>query len=316
MPQYAEQPTVDTYAVPVPAQPTGLDVFDLKVTATPLVINWDADALNAALDAVLAQYRDIDVTADNIPAIKTEMAGLNKLRDRLDTARKDIARHIKQPVDEFESGVKGMLARITEVRGVLDAQVKTLEEQDRNSRRAAVQLMIDAAKDKAGLPDLDIPINDRWLNKTARTSATQAEIENLIFKARQEQEAAAQRECAQADRATLVGETIKNVAANYGFELPMGRFAACLSLDMPADAAMARIREAFAAEALSRVPTAVPQEEVDADVFAMSTATEDPGTPPHDACSLTVRLTYDEEQERDVLHLLDQLRNVAQVDIL
>ena len=36
---------------PVQMQPTGLAQFDLAVTATPLVINWNRDAVSALLDA-------------------------------------------------------------------------------------------------------------------------------------------------------------------------------------------------------------------------------------------------------------------------
>ena len=35
---------------PAQMQPTGLAQFDLAVTATPLVINWNRDAVSALLD--------------------------------------------------------------------------------------------------------------------------------------------------------------------------------------------------------------------------------------------------------------------------
>ena len=41
---------------PAQAQPGGLAQFDLAVTATPLVINWNRDAVSALLDATLEQY--------------------------------------------------------------------------------------------------------------------------------------------------------------------------------------------------------------------------------------------------------------------
>ena len=72
---------------PVQMQPTGLAQFDLAVTATPLVINWNRDAVSALLDATLEQYEKLVVQEEDVPAIKSEMAGLNKLRDRLDNAR-------------------------------------------------------------------------------------------------------------------------------------------------------------------------------------------------------------------------------------
>ena len=61
---------------PAQMQPTGLAQFDLAVTATPLVINWNRDAVSALLDATLEQYEKLVVQEEDVPAIKSEMAGL------------------------------------------------------------------------------------------------------------------------------------------------------------------------------------------------------------------------------------------------
>lgn len=51
-----QQEIIDTTAQAAVPQDGGLALFDLKVTATPLVITFDVDALNAAVDAVLKPY--------------------------------------------------------------------------------------------------------------------------------------------------------------------------------------------------------------------------------------------------------------------
>ena len=91
---------------PAQEQPAGLALLDLNVTATPLVITWDKDAVSALLDAVLAQYAGLEVQEADVPAIKNEMAGLNRLRERMDNARKDIKRRIAGPLDGFDAEVK------------------------------------------------------------------------------------------------------------------------------------------------------------------------------------------------------------------
>ena len=75
---------------PAQEQPAGLALLDLNVTATPLVITWDKDAVSTLLDTVLAQYAGLEVQEADVPAIKNEMAGLNRLKERMDNARKDI----------------------------------------------------------------------------------------------------------------------------------------------------------------------------------------------------------------------------------
>ena len=51
---------------PAQMQPTGLAQFDLAVTATPLVINWNRDAVSALLDATLEQYEKLVVQEEDV----------------------------------------------------------------------------------------------------------------------------------------------------------------------------------------------------------------------------------------------------------
>ena len=146
---------------PVQMQPTGLAQFDLAVTATPLVINWNRDAVSALLDATLEQYEKLVVQEEDVPAIKSEMAGLNKLRDRLDNARKEITRQIAGPLEAFDAEAKALVARVVEVREGLNRQVKEFERRDREGRHQSVQFVIDALKNSEGVPELDIPMPGR-----------------------------------------------------------------------------------------------------------------------------------------------------------
>lgn len=116
---------------PAQEQPAGLAMLDLNVTATPLVITWDKDAVSTLLDTVLAQYAGLEVREADVPAIKNEMAGLNRLRERMDNARKDIKRRIAGPLDGFDAEVKALIARIVDARAALDTQVKDFERRDR-----------------------------------------------------------------------------------------------------------------------------------------------------------------------------------------
>ena len=79
-----------------------------NATATPLVITWDKDAVSTLLDTVLAQYAGLEVQEADVPAIKNEMAGLNRLRERMDNARKDIKnRRSRGPLDGLRCRCQG-----------------------------------------------------------------------------------------------------------------------------------------------------------------------------------------------------------------
>ena len=234
---------------PAQEQPAGLALLDLNVTATPLVITWDKDAVSALLDAVLAQYAGLEVQEADVPAIKNEMAGLNRLRERMDNARKDIKRRIAGPLDGFDAEVKALIARIVDARAALDTQVKDFERRDREGRRAAVQCVVDNIKSCEGVPELDIPINPSWLNKSTRQAEFHEDIKRIIAAYKRECEETRRMEQAKADRIALVEATAKAQAEQHGFALPLSKFAACLTPDISGEDAAGIIGQVYAAEA-------------------------------------------------------------------
>lgn len=92
----------------------------------------------------------------------------------MDNARKD------GPLDGFDAEVKALIARIVDARTALDTQVKDFERRDREGRRAAVQFVVDNIKSCEGVPELDIPINPSWLNKSTRQAEILEDIKRII----------------------------------------------------------------------------------------------------------------------------------------
>lgn len=313
---------------PAHMQPTGLAQFDLAVTATPLVINWNRDAVSALLDAVLEQYEGLAVREEDVPAIKAEMAGLNKLRDRLDDARKEITRRIAEPLDAFNDEARALVARVVEVRAGLDAQVKEFEKRDREGRRASVQFVIDSLKNGEKVPELDIPIKPSWLNKSIKQAQLHAEIQNVIAEYKRDKAAAEQLERDKADRATMVEAALKAKAEEYGFSLPMGKFAPCLSLDITGEEAASVIAQTFAAEAGLRERQARDKAALEAAAEEARQAVPTPApaasfieeddfpTAPPVTTTLILSVTYEPARELAVQDLLAQLRSVATVSIM
>lgn len=316
---------------PAQAQPGGLAQFDLAVTATPLVINWNRDAVSALLDATLEQYEGLVVREEDVPAIKSEMAGLNKLRDRLDNARKEITRQIAGPLDAFDAEAKALVVRVVEVREGLSRQVKEFERRDREGRRQSVQFVIDALKNGEGVPELDIPIKEPWLNKSIKQAQLHAEIQNIILKHKQDKAAAEQLERASADRATMVEAALKAKAEEYGFSLPMGKFAPCLSLDITSEEAAGVIGQAFAAEASLHERQAQDKAAREAAAEEARQTRQAVPTPPPAApfieeddfpaappvtTTLILSVAYEPAREQAVQELLAQLRSVATVTVM
>lgn len=215
---------------------------------TPPVISLNFDELETRIDGITEQYSGLVVTEDDVPAIKSEMAGLNHLARQLGDARKDAVSRVSGPIKEFEGRVKTLETKITTVRGTLDEQVKAHIQRERDSKRASVQFIIDCQKDKHGCKDLNIPIQESWLNKTAKDKATTAEVQSIILAHKRQQEEKAALEQAKKDRVVALEGHCKAMEQGRAYSLPFSRFAHLQSLDSPLADALAKVGEIYAAE--------------------------------------------------------------------
>lgn len=309
------QQIIDTTAQTAIPPDGGLAVFDLKVLATPPEIIFDVDSLIAAVDAVLEPYNGLVVTEEMVPGIKSEMAALNKVKEKLETARKEIAGKISAPVKEFEAQVKGAVQRIVDGRAKLDAQVKAYEEQEREERRENVQLLISSVLLDAGLEGFNVPIDPRWLNKTATMKAIRSEVENIALREKQRQMEAAQLERAKQDRVALIEQAVARAGERYGFELPVAKFSRLFSLEWDTNNALAQVDEWFAAEAERRRPVEPVQPiAAPAQPESVQAATQ-PAPVKEVSRALNIRVTYNASQHHAVMRAVEALREIGVVAI-
>lgn len=322
----SQQQIIDTTASPVIPPTTGLALFDLRVSATPLEITFDADGLNAAIDSVLADYIALVVTENMVAGIKSEMAALNKIKERIDAARKEITAQIGAPLKEFDALVKAAVQRIMEARAQLDAQVKAFEAKERESRRPGVQEIIDEVLAVAELTDFAVPFDDRWLNKTATAKNIRAEVESIVLKEKAARLQAEQQERARADRITWVEQAVEQAGKSFGFTLPVARFAPLFDLSISMEHAQTRITETFGQEQATRhraaPPSPPPRPAAAPEPIRMPTADDDSAmptaqAPPSDAARRTMNLqiAYRPSDFHALMRVLEEIREFALVTI-
>ena len=137
-------------------------------TALPAEIGFNFDELKTELTERLHHYNPLVVTEDAIQDAKNDRANLRKLRDALDTRRKEVKRECERPYKAFEARVKELTALIDAPIAAIDTQVKNFEEQQRNQKLYEIEALYDAQVDDT-IKDI-IPLNrildQRWLNKT------------------------------------------------------------------------------------------------------------------------------------------------------
>lgn len=281
---------------------------------TPPVISLNFDELTERIKAITEQYSGLVVGEDDVAAIKSEMAGLNKLADQLASARKDAVASVSGPIKDFENRVKSLESSIKETRSFLDEQVQAHIQREREGRRASVRFIIDAQKDEHGCKDLDIPIQESWLNKTAKDKIITAEVQSIILAHKRQQEEKAAIEQARKDRVVALEGHCKAMEQSRSYSLPFSRFAHLQSLDMPLADALTKITEIYAAEdariaEIEQRKTAVTQTKPEPHFMDMPEA-----MPPAPAevkpaqKAMTITATYNAENGKAIQSLYQQIK--------
>ena len=151
-------------------------------TAIPAEIGFNFEELEAELSARLEHYNHLVVTEDTIQAGKEDRANLRKLKDAIETRRKEVKKQCEQPYKAFEARVKKLTALIDAPILAIDSQVKAFEEQQRQQKAEEIEavyaeLVPDTIKEIIPLRRVMDPA---WLNKgTSMKKITEA-IETLV----------------------------------------------------------------------------------------------------------------------------------------
>lgn len=113
-------------------------VMGSSLETLPKTIDFNFEELKVQLAESLELYRGLVVTEDGIKAAKEDRAKLNKLREALETKRKEVKKECMAPYTDFEGKVKELVGLIDQPIAAIDAQLKEYEEKRRSEKREAV----------------------------------------------------------------------------------------------------------------------------------------------------------------------------------
>lgn len=156
-------------------------ITDLN-TALPAEIVFNFEELEAELKDRLHHYKTLVVTEDAIQEGKADLATLRKLREAIETRRKEVKKLCAQPYNAFEAKVKTLVALIDEPITVIDTQVKEFAEQERQKKREDIEASYEF-RVPASIRDI-IPLerilDPKWLNKTTTMKSVNEDIDALV----------------------------------------------------------------------------------------------------------------------------------------
>ncbi|MDE7371288.1 MAG: DUF1351 domain-containing protein [Desulfovibrio sp.] len=278
------------------------EAFDMRTRAPAISFNYAG--LEAQATALMAKYEGLVVSEDQVKDIKKEMAEINALKIRLDSARKEAKRQIEVPVKEFEAQVKKICAIFDRTYAALGAQVKAFAEKEREEKRAKVQPIIEEELQGASarVDPFPIPIQESWLNKTTSLKSVREAIRDIIEQRIQSEAARKQTEQARTERASAIEQAVKAANAEYGTALTVAQFMSQgnLNLETPlTDVTMGIMQAAQTAanaQAARQAPAATPRAQ------AAQAAPE---------TSLSIILRFSAENEGAVRFALNNLKKLC-----
>ena len=207
---------------------------ELKITPELPVLSFNFDQLKAWATALVENYANIVVTEDAIADAKRDMAEINKAKKAVDDARKETVRKVSEPIRTFEDQIKEVCGIFDTAYAKLADQVKAFENTLREAKKAEVNgLIIEANMNAFGEPAyLDIPIQEKWLNKTTSKKSIREDIAAIISRHMEEEQRRKALEQARQDRASAIESHVVALNAMHGFSFPLARFLGGSNLDL------------------------------------------------------------------------------------
>ena len=151
-------------------------------TALPAEIGFNFEELKAELTERLQHYNTLVVTEEAIKEAKADLAKLRKLKDAIETRRKDVKRQCMAPYNAFETQVKELTALIDAPVAAINGQVKAFEEQEKAAKQHDIEILYDELVPDA-IKEI-IPLNrildPRWLNKSTTMKSIQEDIQTRV----------------------------------------------------------------------------------------------------------------------------------------
>ena len=124
---------------------------EIPVKFTPAVIEVDRDLVKKQLDAIVAQYKGYEVTASTYKSDYDERTRLNKLKQALETRRKEINSEISKPYKGFKEWYDEIVKPLNEIIDHITEGLNAIDEHERLLRVDVVRATFESKCIEVGL---------------------------------------------------------------------------------------------------------------------------------------------------------------------
>lgn len=150
-------------------------------------IRWNEAEVQQNLTEMLAAYTGRVYTPETIKDAKADRAAVNKLDKQLSDAARSAKAFYMKPLEEFLQSAKQMQGQCKAVSGAIDAQVKAVEEAERQDKQDALRAVYaDCIGELLDLIPFDRLLVPQWLNKTYDLAKASRELRRDVETRRKE----------------------------------------------------------------------------------------------------------------------------------
>lgn len=143
-------------------------------------IQWNNEELKAEIAAKMTEYEGLVFTEDTIKDAKKDRATLNKLKTAFEDERKRIKKAYMDPYNKFESQVKEVVALIERPIGLIDSQIKEVEENKELQKKKDIEELFRGIGFQSFVT-LDKIFDNKWLNATVSMTSIETQMKERIF---------------------------------------------------------------------------------------------------------------------------------------
>ena len=293
----------------------------VKIEPTAPAVAWNAEEMEAWARGVVEKYQGLVVTEDQVTDIKAIMADINARKITLDNARKRTITELKKPLDDFSAQVKRVMGIFDETYAALSAQVQAFTNAEREKKRGVVEGIIKEVMGAYDIEPFEIPVQDKWLNKTTTQKAIRETVVDIINQRIEADNARRAAEQAQRDRCAAIEAHVKALNTQAGVDVPLAQFMAPSFTDAarPLEEVLPLVEQRHAEAVAAQRPAAYSPAEDEEEVAAEQARLDGLLPPPLPTAvdntagdtTLAIIVTYAPANAEKVKSIVNQLRGVC-----
>ena len=187
-------------------------------------IEWDSEAAKSYIVSIIAPYRGLVVTDDNVKDMEKTQKELASMRRKINKFRKDTKKQAEEPIKAFEMEIKDIQKVIADAEDPIVDQLDKYELARVNDARNSIMVEAKEIAVHESLREeymLDFVIDQSWTNRTAKKAFVSQGIIAKITELKRVQDLDDQQKQMEILKNKQIYLLCENLSEKYGLNTPI-----------------------------------------------------------------------------------------------